>query len=418
MKLVKSNAILNTIIALSPYPFLAVWNLGAISQILKGGNPFTARFDLWLIPSPPTHCLTMVFFSVIFLYLYLYFYRPLTPIIRLGCSIIIPAFGMFFYEFWWHVGLWIVYRWGIPQFWGAYSLAIFVSIYIIHQKYNILDFSLDNIKMLGIFFLIFLALWVGVLEVEFYQQWLAFDTHGVGFDPHGWLIWFDKGVAMFMWLWIVSENEYPPLTDSQIEVERKQTETIFPFQKYWHRKKIEEVEEEFKFFPQGIVLDFGCGCGDLFPFLNDHSFIVIGMDVGQEVIKYLSHSKEIPLVYADIQYPPFRPNIAEYVVFLDVLEHLPNPKDALKDANLLLCQGGRIIITSPKNNLIWKSVERGWFFLNPKMRFQQHKNFSSQELNSLLTSTGFNILKNKDILFHCLNFVVGVKELECIKESI
>src|SRR5580658_9955486 len=59
-------------------------------------------------------------------------------------------------------------------------------------------------------------------------------------------------------------------------------------------------------FPkEGIVLDYGCGNGAYFPYLQQSSLDVVGMDISPEAVKQASHEAYDAVLLIDQTVPPF-----------------------------------------------------------------------------------------------------------------
>lgn len=169
-------------------------------------NPWGFAEYNFIIWTHDIHAPTIIYVSVLYLLLCFYFYRGLDPIIRVGCSIVMSLFGLFFYEFWWHLGCWMV--WGTSQviFWGAFVFAFIVCVHYIHLRYNILCITRSRAIILTGLLVVFIGGWWILLQQGFYQTLLLHEK-GLGPDPHGWITAINKGVAVFMWLPLVRRKE-------------------------------------------------------------------------------------------------------------------------------------------------------------------------------------------------------------------
>lgn len=197
--------VIEQLILYVPLLFLLYNNLNVLVSMFK--NPWGHTEIHFIIWRHEFRSLTVVYLTILYLLLFFYFYRGLDPIIRVGCSTIIPLFGLFFHEFWWHVGCWIVWKTGQVIFWGLFVITIAICVYIIHQRYNILNLTMNKRILIWLPVLLFFFLggrWV-LLEQGFYQSLVLYEQ-GLGPDPHGWLTSLVKGIAMFMWLLIVRRS--------------------------------------------------------------------------------------------------------------------------------------------------------------------------------------------------------------------
>ncbi|MEK7497833.1 MAG: class I SAM-dependent methyltransferase, partial [Patescibacteria group bacterium] len=91
-------------------------------------------------------------------------------------------------------------------------------------------------------------------------------------------------------------------------------------------------------YAKGILVDIGCGRQpykkDLLPLVNKY----IGVD-HPNVSKFYKN-KSRPDILADATSIPLRNNYCNTVLMISVLEHLPYPDRAIKEANRILYKGG------------------------------------------------------------------------------
>lgn len=133
---------------------------------------------------------------------------------------------------------------------------------------------------------------------------------------------------------------------------------------YLLKKVIEIMNKEEK----GKVLDIGCGNGDYSFRLKNLGFEVVALDIDEERFKY---KDEIEFCKCDITKGlPFSDNYFDYVIFLEVIEHLRNPYFVVGEISRILKPKGILILSTP-NILNLKSrlrflFEGSWeFFREP-----------------------------------------------------
>lgn len=112
----------------------------------------------------------------------------------------------------------------------------------------------------------------------------------------------------------------------------------------------EAVQHFMKYVDNARVVDLGCGDGAATPFFTEHGVKVIGVDINEQKLKL----NPTATVFADIisylkaQSDNSIPNIFCH----HVLEHLPNPKTALKLIGKKLAKGGFVYIEVPADDHI------------------------------------------------------------------
>ena len=169
---------------------------------------------------------------------------------------------------------------------------------------------------------------------------------------------------------------------------------------------LESLIKSFSGLPKGKILDLGCGDGDYSRRLKDLGFEVVSGDIDIARFKY---KNEIEFKHCDItKEMPFADNTFDYVLLMEVVEHLRNPYTVISEINRIIKKGGSLIISTP-NILSLKSRLRFMFegcyeyfreppldhVKNPKeVIFNLHiVPYRYQELEFLLAASGFKVEK-------------------------
>jgi len=111
--------------------------------------------------------------------------------------------------------------------------------------------------------------------------------------------------------------------------------------------------------PYEQVLDFGCGSGVMLPFLCGISTCVTAMDIDLLPFERISRQRAFPanldvhevreVALKDLPAASF-----DLIVATDVLEHVDDISGTLADMQALLKPGGRIVISGPTENILYK----------------------------------------------------------------
>jgi methionine biosynthesis protein MetW len=125
------------------------------------------------------------------------------------------------------------------------------------------------------------------------------------------------------------------------------------------------VEAKFRFVsnlvpPDSKVLDIGCGDGSIRNFLKNPDYY--GIDGNKKDIQNLAKQK-FNAKQADLNKDelPFKKEKFDFVLMLDILEHVANPKKLLLEAKKRLNSTGKIITTLPNDYHILNKLR---FILN------------------------------------------------------
>jgi len=101
--------------------------------------------------------------------------------------------------------------------------------------------------------------------------------------------------------------------------------------------------------PCGVVLDLGCGAGELLGCMTDLARELIGVDSSPKMIeqarkRLAQHAGKVSLRIGELEHLPVRDNEAGCGVISMVLHHLPDPKKALLEAGRAIAPGGRLLV--------------------------------------------------------------------------
>jgi|Deesub1362A_J573_1020465.scaffolds.fasta_scaffold02187_5 ubiquinone/menaquinone biosynthesis C-methylase UbiE len=101
-------------------------------------------------------------------------------------------------------------------------------------------------------------------------------------------------------------------------------------------------------------------------------------------------------------YLPFKENSFDVVLLAEVLEHLENPIEILKEINRVLRKNGKLLLTTPSSFSLYRLIRFWLFSKNPERRENYRKYlgapshiqiFDPLSLCNLIESTGFKVLK-------------------------
>ena len=102
------------------------------------------------------------------------------------------------------------------------------------------------------------------------------------------------------------------------------------------------------------ILDVGCGIGTYVRRFRDFSPRVYGLDVSAE---RLAQAGLPNLVAAEGENLPFADASFDVLVFNEVIEHVRDDRQAIRDALRVLRDGGHVVIYAPKQSSFGKEIE-------------------------------------------------------------
>lgn len=185
--------------------------------------------------------------------------------------------------------------------------------------------------------------------------------------------------AMILWV-IMTVNARKKLIESEAQTRE------------YHASKYSNWVEDILSFVAGDALDLGSGDGAFSIPLVKKDLNVISADLSHTRLEGIKTANR-KLAECDALTLPFKDNSFDTVLFVEVLEHLPNKKaqeEALKEFIRILRPSGRLILTTP-NKTVYKHVVRLWSWFGGKSPDPTH--YTELSLTELveLCSKYFNI---------------------------
>jgi 2-polyprenyl-3-methyl-5-hydroxy-6-metoxy-1,4-benzoquinol methylase len=109
----------------------------------------------------------------------------------------------------------------------------------------------------------------------------------------------------------------------------------------------------------GWILDVGCGGGWLAKSMLGKNRNVISMDISDinpiKAVKNFASPHHFGLV-GDVLELPIKPNSIDCIIASEIIEHIVDPKKFIEQLYNVLSPGGKLIITTPYNELIRTSL--------------------------------------------------------------
>ncbi len=144
--------------------------------------------------------------------------------------------------------------------------------------------------------------------------------------------------------------------------------------------------------PNSKVLDIGCSTGELQDFLPKCEYY--GIDINNSIGNRKMDFKQVDLNKKNI---PFKEEF-DYILLLDVLEHLTDPGKTLQDVKNKLSNKGIAIINLPNDYHILNKIR---FVLDKKLQLDPFSNHGHLHIfpihlgENFLKKQGFKILKKQ-----------------------
>jgi 2-polyprenyl-3-methyl-5-hydroxy-6-metoxy-1,4-benzoquinol methylase len=153
-------------------------------------------------------------------------------------------------------------------------------------------------------------------------------------------------------------------------------------------KRLQKIE---KIMPaRGKILDLGCAAGF---FLNvaNREWEVAGVELSEYASSYAMDRFGLPVRNGTLKDAAFPDKGFDVVTMWDVVEHLTDPLEDLKEARRVMKDDGLLVMTTGDvESFFAKACGKHWHLYNPT----QHLSFFSRKtITGLLEKAGFKVLK-------------------------
>jgi ubiquinone/menaquinone biosynthesis C-methylase UbiE len=137
------------------------------------------------------------------------------------------------------------------------------------------------------------------------------------------------------------------------------------------------------------VLEVGCGHGHVLDVILKKNAKVIGVDINFNSLMISNKrldGKDVSLIQSNAHNLPFKDKTFNVLICSEVLEHLPNLEEVLKEFKRVIKPNGKIIITVPNDPLMRIARLIYWPFLEYKSLVAETHihNFTKNSLKKLL----------------------------------
>ena len=202
----------------------------------------------------------------------------------------------------------------------------------------------------------------------------------------------------------------PPVDYYQNGVERS------ILQKKWHLGKLRAtlgLMQSYDLKPKK-VLDVGCASGW---FLNEIAAVYpnakyYGVDVYEDAVKYGNRTyKQLNLKVSDAHMLPYASKTFDLVVCTEVLEHVIDPDNVLKEIKRVLTDDGIAIIEMDSGNLLFRTIWYWWTNVRHGVWENSHLHlFNTEKLLTVILDSGLRIIKKKTFNYSMAVVFAAVKD--------
>ncbi len=175
----------------------------------------------------------------------------------------------------------------------------------------------------------------------------------------------------------------PPTDDLHYDASRSEHWKEAEEASGWHRHRAEVIVDAVTAYPPaGTILELGAGNGFVARALRDEGFDVVPAEPVEEAARAAYERGLRPVVCSTLEGAAFAPASLPAVGMFDVLEHVDDDLDLLRELHRLLVPRGRLYLTVPKHRWLWSrhDVQAG-----------HRRRYSTKKLVRVVEGAGFEI---------------------------
>jgi ubiquinone/menaquinone biosynthesis C-methylase UbiE len=169
-------------------------------------------------------------------------------------------------------------------------------------------------------------------------------------------------------------------------------ERIYSFEKdyWWHVARRHLVRRYTEHFTDKLkdansrYLDLGCGTGVLMSEVGETFHKPIGIDLSSTALSFTKSRVDYPLSQSDARHLPFADDTFDLITCLDIIEHVREDLDCLREMYRICKPGGHLVLSVPALDFLWSEHDEAVFHL---------RRYSWPSLKGKVSSVGFRVMK-------------------------
>jgi SAM-dependent methyltransferase len=154
------------------------------------------------------------------------------------------------------------------------------------------------------------------------------------------------------------------------------------------RKLLKSILSSVNLPINSLTLDIGCGTGSNLGTLASSGFYTIGLDrsiYALTLVKNRTKKDDLHLIAGDLSNLPIKTKSVGLIIAMDILEHLEDDVNGIRESYRALADGGVLIVTVPAFEFLWgiQDVVTG-----------HQRRYLRRDITKKLREAGFDILKS------------------------
>lgn len=125
----------------------------------------------------------------------------------------------------------------------------------------------------------------------------------------------------------------------------------FPEARHWlYRRLLERIA---KYRPTGQLVDVGCSFGFFMQMALKYGYDAIGIEISAPAVWYARERLKLNAIHGTLSDATLPSEFADIITFIDVLEHVPEPRADICEAHRILREGGLLVLRLPNFAFHW-----------------------------------------------------------------
>lgn len=186
------------------------------------------------------------------------------------------------------------------------------------------------------------------------------------------------------------------IKSSLLEKSNEYGEIIFP---QWKIKENYQIFKEIhKYKKTGRMLDAGCLWGLFLSIAQNYGWDCYGVEPYKKAATYAREKHGLNVFQGNTRKAGYPDNYFDVITTFDVLEHVVNPIDELREINRIIKSSGLLCIGTPNVDGFYPKCQKfyrkiggaTWDYLNPPFHFY---GFNKENLVKLVGKAGFRVIR-------------------------
>lgn len=170
-----------------------------------------------------------------------------------------------------------------------------------------------------------------------------------------------------------------------------------------------------KIKPGGNILDVGCAHGQFLYWSKKRGFNPVGVELNKRTADS-AKEQGFNVYNGFVEEANFKKNYFDFIFLGEIIEHVLDPRDFIKECSKFLKQGGMIAITTPNIDCFWSKATLilynifgiPWSSVTPPYHIFQ---FNSKNLDLLMSHSNFKLAYESFVSMTRLKYELGMMHL-------